>query len=356
MDRRVILLAEPAPLLDLRFDRRQHDAGEGGSGARTRKASLDLRHLRSVIEELSRFCHQQQVQGHGQGANSSTGSEEGCGGEGGRGIPKAGLLTQPLKAAEDTPSMGPTTAREPERDDAAASGSRSGRRVLLAAVFPCPDVPLEATGEASTAAAEEPIAASRDDRSEQQRQEQEPQRQRRSRESSRLLHLALAFAEALEGCGVWLEPADFETRVLAPTRALIDRQLEDFGGGQPPADVVDSTSVIRSSRGSATRAVERPMPLLSPSPLGASTTGPSAGAAVEYADKEAFARSAADEIASLTRQATVETVTPAALLPRRWGGESGGTATGGGHDGRRLCMLDVLWAASSFPAEGEGHA
>ncbi|CAM9512732.1 unnamed protein product [Ectocarpus sp. 12 AP-2014] len=356
MDRRVIFLAEPAPLVGLRFDRRQHDAGDGGSGARTRKASLDLRHLRGVIEELSRFCRQQQAQEHGQGANSSTGSDEGYGGEGGRGIPKAGLPTRPLKAAEGTPLMGPTTAREPERDDAAASGSRSGRRVLLAAVFPCPDVPLEATGEVSTAAAEEPIAASRDDRSEQQRQEREPQRQRRLRESSRLLNLALAFAQALEGCGVWLEPADFETRVLAPTRALIDRQLEDFGGGQPPADVVDATSDTRSSRGSATRAAERPIPPLPPSPLGASTTGPSAEAAVEHADKEAFARSAADEIALLTRQAAVETVTPAAPQPRRRGGESRGTEADGGHghDGRRLCMLDVLWVAPSFPAEGGG--
>ncbi|CAM9273062.1 unnamed protein product [Ectocarpus sp. 8 AP-2014] len=96
------------------------------------------------------------------------------------------------------------------------------------------------------------------------------------------------------------------------------------------------------------------MPPLSPSPLGASTTSPSAEAAAEHADKEAFARSAADELALLTRQAAVETVTPAAPLPRRRGVESGGTEADGGHDGRRLCMLDVLWAASSFPAEGGG--
>lgn len=348
MDRRVILLAEPAPLVGLRLERRQHDAGEGGSSARPRKASLDLRHLRGVIQELSRFCRQQ-AQGHDPGANSSTGGEEFWS------TLKEKWPARPLKTAEGTPSVRPTTAREPERDDAAASGSRSGRRVLLAAVFPCPDVPLEAFGGASTAAAEEPIAASRDDRSEQQQQEQEPQQHRRLRESSRLL-LALSFAQALEGCGVWLEPADFETRVLAPTRALIDRQLEELGGGQPPADVVDATIVDARSCGSATSAVERPMPPSSPSLVGASTTcSPSAEDAGEQADKEAFVRSAADDINLLTREAAVETVTPPVPLHRRRGGESGWTEADGGNDDRHLCMLDVLWAASSLPAEGEGY-
>ncbi|CAN0024786.1 unnamed protein product [Ectocarpus fasciculatus] len=341
MDRRVIFLAEPAPLVGLSFDRRQHDAGEGGSCARTRKVSLDLRHLRGVIGQLSHFCRQQaQAQEHGHGADGSTGGEEGWS------VLKAELPARTLKAAGGTPSVRPTTAKEPERDDAAATGSRSGRRVLLAAVFPCPDVPLEATGETSTAAAaaasaEEPEGALCNDRSEQQRQEQE---------SSRLL-LALAFAKALEGCGVWLEPADFETRVLAPTRALIDRQIEELGCGQPPADVADATSVVRS-RGSATSAVERPTPLSSPSPLGASTSPP-AEETVEQADKEAFVRSAADEITFLTRQAVVETVTPSVPLCCRGGG-SGGTEADGGPDGRRLCMLDVLWAASSLPADGGG--
>lgn len=104
------------------------------------------------------------------------------------------------------------------------SGS-SSRRVLLAAVFPCPPPPagLNLDGEVGitgTALGVVNATETRDGGGQQQHADHEgPQR--------KLDLLASAFAEVLDGCGVWLTPQDFQARVLVPTRALIDLQLCD---------------------------------------------------------------------------------------------------------------------------------
>ncbi|CAN0408570.1 unnamed protein product, partial [Laminaria digitata] len=49
--------------------------------------------------------------------------------------------------------------------------------------------------------------------------------QRQEGRPRRAAALASALADALDGCGLWLPPKDFEARVLTPTRALIDLQL-----------------------------------------------------------------------------------------------------------------------------------
>lgn len=370
MDRRVIFVAEPAPLIS-------HSRGVGGEeeyyagdsstsnssssnsrGSRSsrKKFRLDLGHLRGVTDDLSAFCRVQQQQ------------QQGCGYAGNDVIPEIAAaaanqrpwsLLPRVRNQQDTALLPAASVSTPGRVDHSSSSSDAGgdgskRSVLLAAVFPCPAFFL-------------------------------PEETERESQSRRLT-LASALADALESCGVWLSPEDFEARVLAPTRALIDLQLEDLevdehdeerlgnsdpaagaaarrcssgdsngdqvcsagsGGAassfssSPSSPSLSSSSAQQSSGGGGgvTGAEERPR---SPSP--SCGYGGTAAAAVEAAAEaaaELFVRSAADEITLLTREAAAEM-------------EVIGPGPGGGAGRRPGGMFDVLWvAASSTLAGGE---
>lgn len=226
MDRRVLFLGEPAPVLCegesllstsvtssvARYPRKAATDGFDSS----RRVELDLRHLRRVLDDLSRFCRDQEQ------LTCITARKISAGFSGGRSVSRA------------APGRSNNKSSSNNNDDDDNSSNNSGRgssssstRVLLAAVFPCPpppagrqidsDVEISGTTTSVGAVNDNDTETIKGGGQQQQHADHEPQPQ--------LTLLASAFAEVLYGCGVWLTPQEFQARVLVPTRALVDLQL-----------------------------------------------------------------------------------------------------------------------------------
>ncbi|CAN0423058.1 unnamed protein product, partial [Pylaiella littoralis] len=386
MDRRVIFVAEPAPLIShsSAIVGEGCDTGDsssrsssssssssssnwcGGRSSRSsrRKVRVDLEHLRGVINNLSAFCRAQQPeqlqqQGCASGRNGVIPETTGKVTAAAEWRPWS--LLPRVRNQQDTALPAAASASTTGKDDGSSdsgssSSSRVGcdgsmREVLLAAVYPCPTHLLE-----------EP--------------EQELQ--------SRRLTLSSALADALESCGVWLSPGDFEARVLAPTRVLIDLQLEgldidgyddqrpndsdssaaaaagcgncitngepvysaggDRGGASsssppPPSAQQSSGGVgVCGGGGGISSASKRPRPPSQSRDYGGAVEAARAAGAAAAA--EDFVRSAADEITVLTREAAAEMV----VVAPGPGGRAGHRSRG---------MFDVLWVAASCTPEGD---
>lgn len=315
MDRRVLLVAEPGPLVSSSGG--ELHAGDSAAAAGSiGKVRRDLEHLAAVIDMLSAYCgtqKQEKQEKEGEYEEEEEDAVENDISRAGNGtIPGTGTPALPSRNQQATAAAAPTSSSN--------SPSQGGRRVLLAAAFPCPALLPE------------------------------------SKQVSRRLAVAAAFADALDGCGVWLSPADFEARVLVPARTLVSLQLEELDDGREDPAAGSATSAAEGVAPAAACAggggdmccAKRPRsPLLScddrTKACARAGDGP---AAAESA--EAFVRSAAEEITLLVDTAVAE------------GQEREATeeSEGGGSElrRRRLCMFDVLWAAASLPAGGEGWA
>ena len=342
MDRRVIFVAEPAPLVS-----GGGGGGSGGGGGRAcqhdfypaAKVSHDLGHLRAVVDMLSTYCRaqHQQHQSHEKCINGDNRAGGDHGLPSGKGVvPVLPFRNQQqVNAAQRAPGSSSSSSSSSIGGGGDDCEGASGR-VLLAAVFPFPA-----------------LLPDSDDGDGDEHEHQHQQKQRRRRESHRV-----ALADALEGCALWLPPEDFEARVLAPTRALVDLQLEDLqdehcqrdDGASDAAEITaardpNGVEPACSAGGAKTGGVcERNVAGLSSPPPYEDDT---AAAAVSV---EAFVRSAGDDITLLVDLAAAG----------RLGGEMDGVSLEGenGRAGqpRRSIMLDVLWAAASPPVEGEGLA
>eukprot|EP00904_Undaria_pinnatifida_P010791 jgi/Undpi1/6842/HiC_scaffold_21.g09318.m1 len=168
------------------------------------------------------------------------------------------------------------------------------------------------------------------------------QQQRRRRAAS----LARAFADALDGCGLWLPPGEFEARVLVPTRALIDLQLKTLDRFSAVV-ATDSTADNYFVRDAA----EEVMLLLE-----------AGGAAGEAGEAEVRYGGAGVDAALHAKPNN----TDEGSKKGDWmGGESGGgrrsagwsgSGSGGEIGSRRRVAFDVIWVAASSGIGGEGFA
>eukprot|EP00752_Nemacystus_decipiens_P018694 g16758.t1 len=320
MDRRVLLVAEPAPLV---YRSSSSSSSGGGGGVREHDVDpaasirLDLAHLRSVIDVLSAYCrsHHHHLQHQNQEKDGSGGN---CAG-GDNGLPsgKGVVSVVPRNQQADAVRQRQAPGSSSGGEGSISEGDDGG--LLLAAVFPFPALSEDCA--------------------------QYQQRRRPQRDSHRV-----ALADALESCALWLPPEEFEARVLAPTRALIDLQLEDLrrsheqreiGGTSDAAEITvcgRDGDPLSSAGGSDTGGVrDGKRPGL---PTCEDDTAMSAAAAAE-----AFVRSAADDVSLLVDLAAAGRLSEEASGVLE-GGEMRAAKT------RRSCMFDVLWAAASPPVEG----
>ncbi|CAN0138879.1 unnamed protein product, partial [Scytosiphon promiscuus] len=144
MDRRIVFVAEPGPLVGV-CETAWQELGRHAAAGLERKVWLDLQHLRSEIDDLSSFCRRVHQQENATGTVSAP-------------IPKTSALATNAKSAGllSLPMFRNQQQQQSQADAAAAdrnagSGvSGSGRSILLAAVFPCPDPWIE-PGEATAA-------------------------------------------------------------------------------------------------------------------------------------------------------------------------------------------------------------
>lgn len=429
MQRRILLIANPVPLLcsdtsggscsgaTSRSHKHQRSTGtskfQTGGHQQTQQrdqittVAQDLWHLQRVLDQISLFCKLQQSL----------------------------FADNDLGVRPPTLSYGtvPTPKLEPQRAGAKpvqtdnrrhhtrpkpGLRSRNDPRVLLAAVFPCPPTPKilsNRSGSRHTAHVTSDIHKA-DGSCGDSRPESSPDNGAAAlkpdktfpgvpeevisspEREHRLLEIAKAFADVLEnGCGVWLPPEEFETCVLAPTRAFIEAQLEDDSSScrrgvippdkpppvagedrTPPAVIAvnesTSSSVATIESGGALSSADSgntPRRLSSnPTANSSSRDGGSSAASVRNVvevsagelqpsleeDVEclgAFVRGVAEDMVMLLREAaSVDSEEGEGEGVRTSEAFSIGDGRGrGGKDARVL--LDVVWAASSMPLEGE---
>lgn len=310
------------------------------------------------------------------------------------------------------PSPKPEPSRQPVHTDNHRPNSQSslrssyGSQVLLAAVFPCPPVPKivsdrsgfrhtvhvtsnihNAEGHCDDSRPDDGAAALKPDKT----FPRVPEEVISSPEwEDHLVEIAKAFADILEnGCGVWLPPEEFETRVLAPTRALIEAQLEDKNtrcrrgalpsdkrppvAGEdkaPPAiNETASSSIATIESGGALSSADSgntPRKLSSTPAANSSSCRASVRNAVEVSTRAlkpslekgveslgAFVRETAEDIAKLLREtAGVDSEERVREGNRSSEAFSIGDGRWRGDKDSRV-LLDVIWAASSMPLEGE---
>lgn len=416
MDRRVLLLAEPAPLVGELVEVGQAAANyaDPNPKGKTRdchrrrsKVLLDLRHLRAAIDDLSVFCLTQENLVASSSSSNSTGSRP-------TSPPAPPSRSLILGMQADSASQRPTVGKHSSGNE-----DKNSRTVLLAAVFPCPALAELDTSDtttitnsttATTTAADTTTYTGASDRDHSEdiggsgvavgnnttaisRVQQHPSNDdyNGGTDSARIepppssptthrqpedpprraAALASAFADALDGCGLWLRPKDFEARVLAPTRALLDLQL----------DILDpSSAAVPTDNAAAAETAENISQEMAAffAPITASAA-------------ESFVRDAAEEVLLLlepggaAREAGVRSgggVGAGAVLhveSNRSGegkeeggggggrggvGHGGGGGSGGGDssgDGaeresgsRRRVAVDVIWVAASSSVRGKG--
>lgn len=382
MDRFVILVAEPAPLLSLYAAAAKAAAAVGHRQAVTKrrhdsrlepwlimKAIQDLQHLKIVVDSMSEFCRH-----HYSICISSSSS----------GISGPDSLSLPQNLSNAIAAVSVAGQQQPhcnilKRDDDGGGKPSTTRRVLLSAVFPCPTADNQ-TGDLSFHS----LFGTGDDAGQGDCEGSSGSPSGRNMEKTQtLLPLASTFADVLNSCGTWLHPEDFERRVLGPTRTLLEMQLEHLSSttllGRKNGDEgnsICSTSDVGpdNCRASIGNTAEHQISG-APTRLSSGTNAAAAQAAEaevaleqEEAESEAFVQEAADEIALLVEDALLVNSEPANaspggdeivinvtknLPPRPENGTDGSSpieeksrATG------RHVLLDVLWAASSIPSGG----
>lgn len=224
MDRRVLLLAEPAPLICFGVNlnisgtrvladdngkkvvssaaadaaaegqRRYHHHASSRSlpidAYRLNHLVADLRHLRRVLDDISiSCCHYQ--------SNS---------------VVTAVMTSQSVSDKQN--SKGAQRRLSSGHDGVGLrSGGWHGRRVLLAAVFPCPEIDPSFFNSTLEGDSDDHDCGGVDVNRLFMLQKLLPQ-------------LSNMLANVLDACGTWLSPADFEERLLAPTKVLVEKQLD----------------------------------------------------------------------------------------------------------------------------------
>lgn len=413
MKRRILLIANPVPLLcsdtsngscsgtTSRSHKHQRSTGtskfQTGGPQQTRHqdqittVDQDLWHLRRVLDHISLFCKLQQS----LFADDDLGVRP----------PTLSYGTVPTPKLEPSRQPVQTDNRSPHTQPGLRNSH--GSQVLLAAVFPCPPAPkilsdlsgshhtVHVTSDTHTAEGncddsrpDHGAAALKPDKTFSRVPEEaisSPEREHH------LIEIAKAFADVLEnGCGVWLPPEEFETRVLAPTRAFIEAQLEDEStrchrgalpsDNHPPVAGEDkappavneaaSSSVATVESGGALSSADSgntPRKLSSTPATNSSSCEASVQNTVEVLSTRAlqpslnqdveslgaFVREAAEDIVMLLREAAgVDSDEGEREGVRSSEAFSIGDGSGSGDKDSRV-LLDVVWAASSMPLGGE---